>query len=103
MGAFVTLGCELFGRLSPYSSWHIEAHQFRIESQDNSLGKPTPEGIHQDGVNYVIMAMVRRSNMVNGSTQIYNREKIKIADSHCKSLLTWRSLMTNARTIASRP
>ncbi len=78
MGAFITLGCELFGRLSPYSSWHIEAHQFRIESQDNSLGKPTPEGVHQDGVNYVIMAMVKRSNMVNGSTQIYSREKVKI-------------------------
>jgi hypothetical protein len=78
MGAFITLGCELFGRLSPYSSWHIEAHQFRIESQDNSSGKPTPEGVHQDGVNYVIMAMVKRSNMVNGSTQIYNREKVKI-------------------------
>lgn len=78
MRAFITLGCELFGRLSPYSSWHIEVHQFRIESSDGVLGKPTPEGVHQDGVNYVLMAMVRRKNLINGSTVIYNREKTRI-------------------------
>lgn len=78
MRALITLGCEMFGRLSPYSPWHIEVHQFRIESSDGVLGKPTPVGVHQDGVNYVIMAMIKRCNLINGSTVIYNREKTRV-------------------------
>lgn len=74
----ITLGCELFGRLSPYSPWHIEVHQFRIEAQAGGTGHPTPEGVHQDGVNFVMMAMVRRTNMVNGSTTIYDRDKQRL-------------------------
>ncbi|GHF54117.1 hypothetical protein GCM10010218_39190 [Streptomyces mashuensis] len=31
MNSLFTLGCDVFGRLAPYSAWHIETHQFRIE------------------------------------------------------------------------
>lgn len=76
--AVLTLGCELFGRLSPYSPWHIEVHQFRIEAGAGQPGKPTPEGIHRDGVSFVMMLMVRRDNLVNGATSIYDLDRHRL-------------------------
>ncbi|MEU1308188.1 2OG-Fe dioxygenase family protein [Streptomyces cinnamoneus] len=78
MSSLLTLGCDLFGRLAPYSAWHIEAHQFRIEVSGEEIGKPTPEGIHRDGVTFVMMLMVKRSNAVNGESTLYNLEKTPI-------------------------
>ncbi|MCK0744066.1 2OG-Fe dioxygenase family protein [Chromohalobacter nigrandesensis] len=42
------------------------------ESTADVVGKPTPEGIHRDGVNFVIMAMVGHSNMASGESTIYD-------------------------------
>lgn len=80
MSSLLTLGGDLFGRLAPYSAWHIEAHQFRIEvsgtgADAREVAKPTPEGIHRDGVTFVMMLMAKRSNTVNGESTIYNLEK----------------------------
>lgn len=61
-----------FDRLRPESEWHIEVHQFRIEAREQAHGRPTPEGVHRDGVHYVLMLMVRRSNIVNGATEIHS-------------------------------
>lgn len=41
-------------------------------------GKPTPEGIHRDGVDFVLMAMVKRQNMQGGVTIIYDLEQNKL-------------------------
>lgn len=78
MTAILRLCCSLFGRLAPYSHWHIEVHQFRIDAGLASEGKPTPEGIHRDGVCFVLMLMVKRRNVVNGCTDIYDLDKHKI-------------------------
>lgn len=65
------LCCDIFGRLRPENHWHIEVHQFRIEAVGLSEAHPTPEGIHRDGVHFVLMLLVRRQNVVNGETGIY--------------------------------
>lgn len=75
MSSLVTLGCDLFGRLAPYSAWHIEAHQFRIEVAGEEIGMPTPEGVHRDGVTFVLMAMVGRANAIGGESTVYDLEK----------------------------
>ncbi|WP_051716138.1 2OG-Fe dioxygenase family protein [Streptomyces bikiniensis] len=75
MDSLVTLGCDVFGRLAPYSAWHIEAHQFRIEIDGEEVGLPTPEGVHRDGVTFVLMAMIGRSNAIGGESTVYNLEK----------------------------
>ena len=51
--------------------WHIETHQFRIEASPGMLGQPTPEGIHRDGVDYVLVLLIRRQNIVSGTTMIH--------------------------------
>jgi hypothetical protein len=80
MASLIRLGCEIFGRLAPYYPWHIEIHQFRIEAEAGRIGKPTPEGVHRDGVNFVMMLMVKRQNLVNGGTTIYDLDKMRVDD-----------------------
>ncbi|HTI00259.1 MAG TPA: 2OG-Fe dioxygenase family protein [Acidisoma sp.] len=55
--------------------WHVEIHQFRIEAQPDALGQPTPEGLHRDGVDWVLVLLVRRENVAEGETSITNLEK----------------------------
>lgn len=51
--------------------WHIEAHQFRIEARADEAGEPTPEGVHHDGVDYVLVLMIDRLNIESGTTTIH--------------------------------
>jgi len=60
----------LFDRLSPDTAWHVEVHQFRIEARRDEAGKPTPEGMHSDGVDYVMVMMIGRENVEGGVTGI---------------------------------
>jgi hypothetical protein len=72
--SIVTAGCEVFGRLAPYSEWHIEVHQFRIEAEAATSGLPTPEGRHRDGVSFAMMLMIKRINIAGGVTGVYDPE-----------------------------
>jgi hypothetical protein len=63
---------ELFGALAPPARhWHIEVHQFRIEARADEAGEPTPEGVHRDGVDYVLVLLIDRSNIESGTTTIH--------------------------------
>ncbi|MBS0986159.1 2OG-Fe dioxygenase family protein [Acetobacter thailandicus] len=53
-------------------TWHAEVHQFRIEANASFAGQPTPEGLHQDGVDWVCVLMVHRENITSGTTTIYD-------------------------------
>lgn len=62
---------QLFNALAPdIARWHIEAHQFRIEARPGEPGQPTPEGMHRDGVDFVLVLLVRRDNIASGTTLI---------------------------------
>jgi hypothetical protein len=61
---------NVFERLSPPCNWHIEVHQFRIEARSGEAGRPTPEGMHRDGVDYVLVLLIGRSNIQSGVTSI---------------------------------
>lgn len=61
-----------FGALAPQvQRWHVEVHQFRIEARADEAGEPTPEGVHRDGVDYVLVLLVDRSNIESGTTTIH--------------------------------
>ena len=57
------------------ASWHVEVHQFRIEARAGESGKPTPEGLHRDGVDWVMVLLVRRQNVASGETSIHDLQK----------------------------
>jgi hypothetical protein len=61
----------LFGPFRPTAAWHIECHQFRIEARPDAAGLPTPEGIHRDGVDYVLVLLVSRTNIESGTTTVH--------------------------------
>lgn len=50
--------------------WHVELHQFRIEAKPGENGRPTPEGMHRDGVDRVMVMLVERRNVREGVTRI---------------------------------
>lgn len=65
---------ELYGSMSPAADWHIECHQFRIEARPEAAGQPTPEGVHRDGVDYVLVMLVGRANIQSGTTTVHDLE-----------------------------
>jgi hypothetical protein len=64
--------CELFGAFKPAVDWHIECHQFRIEARRDAPGQPTPEGVHRDGVDYVLVLLIDRANIASGTTTMHD-------------------------------
>ncbi len=57
--------------LQPYvRTWHCEVHPFRIEASGAQAGEPTPEGMHRDGVDWVLVLLVQRHNIAEGVTRI---------------------------------
>lgn len=72
MHAVLRFCAAVFGALEPQvRHWRVEVHQFRIEAQAGAPGRPTPEGVHRDGVDYVLVLMVRRENIASGTTTIH--------------------------------
>jgi hypothetical protein len=63
---------ETFGALVPGADWHIECHQFRIEARSGAAGLPTPEGVHRDGVDFVLVMLVARENIASGTTTVHD-------------------------------
>ena len=57
-------------RRMPVPRWSIEAHQFRIDTVDG-LGRPTPEGAHRDGVDFVAVLLVARKGVKGGETRVF--------------------------------
>jgi hypothetical protein len=53
--------------------WFVEAHQFRIDTS-NGIGRPTPEGAHRDGVDFVAILLVDRKNVSGGESRIFEAE-----------------------------
>jgi hypothetical protein len=68
-----------FGCLAPSTlRWHVEVHQFRIEARADQEGQPTPEGVHRDGVDFVLVLLVNRRNIVSGVTTAYDLEGVPL-------------------------
>nr|WP_321984777.1 2OG-Fe dioxygenase family protein [uncultured Lichenicoccus sp.] len=56
-------------------TWHVELHQFRIEANAEEAGQPTPEGLHRDGVDWVLVLLVARRNIASGDTSIHDLQR----------------------------
>lgn len=50
--------------------WHIDVHQIRIEASRHKPGYPAPEGVHQDGLEWIATILVRRDGVRGGITVI---------------------------------
>ncbi|WP_421989714.1 2OG-Fe dioxygenase family protein [Roseococcus sp.] len=73
------LGRDVADRLHPNTAWFVEMHQFRVQAKANSPGHPTPEGVHHDGVDVVLIAMLARTNLAGGETRVTDDEGRELA------------------------
>ena len=69
-GLLLALG-RLFAQVKPAPQWFIEAHQFRIDTA-GGVGRPTPEGAHRDGVDFVVVMLVGRQGVKGGETRVFD-------------------------------
>jgi hypothetical protein len=53
--------------------WFVEAHQFRIDTAEG-IGRPTPEGAHRDGVDFVAVILIDRHNIKGGETRVFQAD-----------------------------
>ncbi len=61
----------LLARVKPVPTWYVEAHQFRVDTA-GGIGRPTPEGAHRDGVDFVAVIMVGRHGIKGGETRVFD-------------------------------
>jgi hypothetical protein len=62
---------DVCSQLSATPRWYVEAHQFRIDT-DEGIGRPTPEGAHRDGVDFVALLLIARSDIRGGETRVFS-------------------------------
>lgn len=77
--ALLSLGRSVADALTPGQDWFVEMHQFRIEAAAGAPGLPTPEGVHHDGVDVVLIAMIARTNLQGGETLVTDPEGRELA------------------------
>ncbi len=53
--------------------WFVEAHPFRIDTCEG-VGRPTPEGAHRDGVDFVAVILIGRRGITGGETRVFEAE-----------------------------
>ena len=90
----------VIGNIIPaYGNYEVGAHQIRIIANDKYMGKPTPEGIHQDGFDYVAVLCIDISNVAGGTSVLvdskdHNKKLLE------KELKSGDVLVFNDRTYA---
>ncbi len=60
----------VFCAVRPCAQWSIESHQFRIDTE-GGIGRPTPEGAHRDGVDFVAVILIARESVRGGETRVF--------------------------------
>jgi len=64
---------RFFGTMTGTTRWFVEAHQFRIDTA-GGIGRPTPEGAHRDGVDFVAVLLVDRRQVRGGETRVFDAQ-----------------------------
>ncbi|RKT02181.1 hypothetical protein BX286_0047 [Streptomyces sp. 3211.6] len=57
------------GQAPPF--WEVDAHLIRVTAIAGARGKPSPEGRHRDGFDYVALHHIGRANVKGGRTVLY--------------------------------
>ncbi|MFC6094015.1 2OG-Fe dioxygenase family protein [Saccharothrix lopnurensis] len=66
----IRAGMEGLG-LDESEDWQINVHQNRTRAEGDRVGPLTPEGVHHDGHEFVMIAILRRNNVGGGKTRLW--------------------------------
>ncbi|MDE2402838.1 MAG: 2OG-Fe dioxygenase family protein [Burkholderiales bacterium] len=64
---------QLLAQVKPVERWFVEAHQFRVDTT-GGIGRPTPEGAHRDGVDFVAVIMLGRQGIKGGESRVFEAD-----------------------------
>jgi hypothetical protein len=56
-------------------TWEVRIHQIRITATPDEPGLPAPEGIHQDGTDFLTLHLVDRRNVEGAESTIYDLDR----------------------------
>ena len=66
---------KLVGRIAPVlddaPEWTVWVHPFRVVASADNEGRPTPEGVHRDGVTLVGSLLIGVDNAVGGESSVF--------------------------------
>lgn len=69
---------QLVGRIAPVldeaPEWTVWVHPFRVVASADNEGRPTPEGLHRDGVTLVSSLLISVDNAVGGESSVFGPE-----------------------------
>jgi hypothetical protein len=60
--------------LHPSAQWLVQVFQNRILASNGQPGHPTPEGIHRDGVDYVLTMLIKREYVDGGESLTFAQD-----------------------------
>ncbi|MFG2428694.1 2OG-Fe dioxygenase family protein [Streptomyces sp. NPDC048590] len=66
----IEAGARSFG-LDRGEDWQINLHQNRTRAQPDRPGPLTPEGVHHDGHEFVMIGVLRRERVAGGETRLW--------------------------------
>jgi hypothetical protein len=84
------------------NDWFVETHQFRIDARSGE-GRPTPEGAHRDGVDYVLLLMLGRRDIDGAVTTIFDSNGKLLAEFRLQVPFTAMLLDDNRVVHATTP
>lgn len=61
---------DVCSNIKPEQRWFVEAHVFRIDTT-GGIGRPTPEGAHRDGVDFVSIFLANRQQVQGGESRVF--------------------------------
>ncbi len=68
--ALLDTGQDAVEALTHATSMKAENHHFRIKTCTELAGQPTPEGLHRDGVSFVLIMLIARVNVMGAETTL---------------------------------
>jgi hypothetical protein len=71
----LTFACLPLTRERQSQTWEVRIHQIRIVALPGEPGLPAPEGIHQDGTDFLTLHLVHRRNVVGADSTIYDLDR----------------------------
>ncbi len=61
--------------IEPPRRWRVYVHQFRIDCAPSVVGRPTPEGLHRDGHDFISLHLIERAQIDGGVSSVCDADR----------------------------
>lgn len=72
LAELITLLYGYADALDDVAEWTVKVHPFRVLATAGGEGRPTPEGLHRDGVTLVTSLLINRRNAAGGESTVFD-------------------------------